>query len=115
MLNEFIETNSSGRPNGRPGSSFRFGDLSLNPGRRQVTRGNEPIHLGRLTYEMLQVLVESAPNVVSQDDFARKVWRRRLVSSETVAQRVTARFLSAARAEESRAVSRTGFGSASIR
>jgi TolB-like protein len=67
---------------------YRFADLSLNPGQRRVTRGNEPIRLGKLTYQMLQVLVESAPNVVSQDDFARKVWKRRIVSGETVAQRV---------------------------
>lgn len=88
MTNGNFETNSSGRSNDRPELRYHFADLTLDPGRCRLTRANEPIHLGRLTYQMLRVLVESAPNVVSQDEFALKVWKRRFVSSETVAQRV---------------------------
>ena len=67
---------------------YRFGDLLIDGGRRRVCRGPTTIRMGRLSYDMLCVLVGAAPNVVTQDRFARGVWAGRLVTPETVTQRV---------------------------
>ena len=45
--------------------------------------------MGRLSYDMLCVLVGAAPKMVTQDEFARGVWAGRLVTPETVTQRLS--------------------------
>ncbi len=67
---------------------LRIGDLILDPGTREIQRGDEPIELPRLSFQLLLTLAESAPNVVSQDDLIERVWSGRVVSPETVTQRV---------------------------
>ncbi len=61
-----------------------FGDLFLDGGRLRATT----IRMGRLSYDMLCVLVGAAPNRVTQDEFARGVWAGRLVTPDTMTQRV---------------------------
>ena len=70
------------------GRRYHFADLTLDQGRRVVSRGGEPIPLSRLSYRLLQTLVEFAPNVVSIDELARRVWRRPFVSLDAIRQRV---------------------------
>ena len=48
----------------------------------------EPIDLGPLTYRLLVVLIEAAPNLVTHDQLAEAVWGGRAVSQETIGQRV---------------------------
>jgi TolB-like protein/DNA-binding winged helix-turn-helix (wHTH) protein len=67
---------------------YRFGDFTLDAGRQELRRGGEPVHLGPLTYRLLLVLVERAPNLVSHDALAESVWDKRPVSPETIGQRV---------------------------
>lgn len=67
---------------------FEFADLTLDTRRRAVFRGAVPIVLPKLSYELLLALVDAAPNVLTHDDVAARVWRRRLVTPETVTQRV---------------------------
>src|SRR5687767_4417721 len=67
---------------------YRFGDLTLDSGQRRVARDGRPLHLGKLTYELLVTLVEAAPNVVTHDHLAERVWGGRIATPETVAQRV---------------------------
>jgi len=67
---------------------YQFADLTLDLGRRRVTRGGGVIQLGKLTFEFLRVLVESAPNVVTHAKLAERVWDGRPVSPETMTQRV---------------------------
>lgn len=66
-----------------------FGDLLLDGGRLRVRRGPTTIRMGRLSYDMLSVLVGAAPNRVTQDEFARGVWAGRLVTPEPVTQRLS--------------------------
>src|SRR5690606_10521631 len=47
---------------------YKIADLTLDTGRRVVFRGDEPIALRPLTYELLRVLAEHAPDVVSNDE-----------------------------------------------
>ncbi len=48
----------------------------------------EAIELSALNFDLLRQLVESAPNVVSSELLAEKVWGRHFVSPENVVQRV---------------------------
>jgi TolB-like protein/DNA-binding winged helix-turn-helix (wHTH) protein len=67
---------------------YRFADLTLDAGQRRVLRRGQTIELSALNFDLLRQLVESAPNVVSSDVLAEKVWGRHFVSPENVAQRI---------------------------
>jgi TolB-like protein/DNA-binding winged helix-turn-helix (wHTH) protein len=68
---------------------YRFADLTLDVGQRRLSRGDETIALSKLTFALLRVLVEAAPNVVTHTELAEKVWGpRRVVTPENLAKRV---------------------------
>jgi TolB-like protein/DNA-binding winged helix-turn-helix (wHTH) protein/Tfp pilus assembly protein PilF len=67
---------------------YQLADLTLDVAQRRVSRQGRPIELSALTFDLLRTLVESAPNVVTCEDLAEKVWGRHFVSPENVAQRV---------------------------
>ena len=68
---------------------YSFGDLVLDSGQRRVWRDGELVALPRLSFEFLLALVESAPNVVSHDEMAARVWGgQRIVTPENQAQRL---------------------------
>ena len=69
-------------------SRYQFNDLTIDVGQRRVTRGDNTLELGRLTFDLLRTLVESSPNVVTHDELTEKVWGGRLVSPETINQRM---------------------------
>lgn len=67
---------------------LRVDDLVINPGARLVHRGEKVIELPSLSFHLLLELAEAAPNVLTYDDLIDKVWSGRIVSPETVTQRV---------------------------
>lgn len=71
-----------------PQAVFEFADLVLDAPQRAVFRDAVRLPLPKLTYELLLALVDAAPGVLAHDELAARVWRGRLVSPETVAQRV---------------------------
>ena len=71
-----------------PGQTLKIGDLLLDTPRREVRRGSELLKLPKLSFRMLLCLAESAPAVVSHDELVEQVWEGRIVSPETVTQRV---------------------------
>jgi TolB-like protein/DNA-binding winged helix-turn-helix (wHTH) protein len=71
-----------------PASVYRFADLTLDAGQRRVLRQGQAIELSALNFDLLRQLVESAPNVVSSEVLAEKVWGRHFVSAENLVQRV---------------------------
>jgi TolB-like protein/DNA-binding winged helix-turn-helix (wHTH) protein len=75
-------------PASTPAPVYRFADLTLDAGQRRVLREGRAIELSALNFDLLRQLVESAPNVVSSELLAEKVWGRHFVSPENVAQRV---------------------------
>jgi TolB-like protein/DNA-binding winged helix-turn-helix (wHTH) protein len=83
-MNKIVESGASTPVTGR----YRIADLTLDVGRREVTRDGEPIELGKLTYTLLLELVARAPNVVTQDELVERIWEGRATSPETVTQRV---------------------------
>lgn len=69
-------------------NSYRFGDITLDPARRTVRRRDTNIQLGKLTYDLLLLLIEAAPRVVTQKEVVEQLWNDRHVTQDTVRQRV---------------------------
>jgi len=67
---------------------FRVGDLLVDPGRRRVERDGAEVALPGLTFDLMLALARAAPNLASLDALMRQVWPGRVVSPETVSQRV---------------------------
>jgi len=65
-----------------------FGDITFDRARRRVHRGETSIRLGKLTYELLLLLISAAPRVVTHEEIAEHLWRGRRVTAETVRQRI---------------------------
>jgi DNA-binding winged helix-turn-helix (wHTH) protein/Tfp pilus assembly protein PilF len=63
-------------------------DLTIDLYQQTVARSGTSLPLPHLSFQLLKVLVVSAPDVVSVDDLIRQVWDNRTVSDETVTQRV---------------------------
>ena len=64
------------------------GDLLFDRGKRQVSRDGQALALPKLSYRLFEVLADAAPNVVSTDELIEKVWSGRIVSPETITQRI---------------------------
>jgi DNA-binding winged helix-turn-helix (wHTH) protein len=69
-------------------AQYRFADITLDTGRRCASRGDAESPLGKLSYKLLALLVETAPQVVAPEDMAQRLWHGRYVSRNTVKQRV---------------------------
>jgi TolB-like protein/DNA-binding winged helix-turn-helix (wHTH) protein len=74
--------------NGSAPPRFRVGDLEVDIGKAEVTRGDEKIALPKLSFDLLCALINAAPAIVTNDDLLQQVWPGLLVSPESVAQRV---------------------------
>jgi DNA-binding winged helix-turn-helix (wHTH) protein len=65
--------------------SLRFGDFVLDPGARQLRRGEEERHLGPKAFELLELLLQRRPNVVSKEAIHDRLWPGTFVSGSTLA------------------------------
>jgi DNA-binding winged helix-turn-helix (wHTH) protein len=65
-----------------------IGDLFLDTAKRQVSRHNIALSLPKLSYRLLLALAEAAPNVLNHDELISRVWPGRVVSPETITQRI---------------------------
>ena len=72
----------------RTSTRFSIGDLVVDTGQRQVSRNGIPLDMAKLTFDLMVALAESAPNVVSHEDLIDRIWQGRVVSQETLKQRV---------------------------
>jgi len=64
-------------------------DLRLDLATRRVFRDAVEIELGRLTFDLLAALARAAPAALSSHEIAAQVWDSRVVSDETLKQRVS--------------------------
>jgi TolB-like protein/DNA-binding winged helix-turn-helix (wHTH) protein len=71
-----------------PQGVFELADLTIDTRQRAVFRGTQQIPLPTLTYRLLIALVEAAPSLLTHDELGERVWKRRFVTPETLAQRV---------------------------
>jgi TolB-like protein len=67
---------------------FRLGDLDLDVDQHRLTRQGLDLKLSKLNYRLLHVLASAAPALVTKKELANRVWSGRMVSPETVAQRI---------------------------
>jgi DNA-binding response OmpR family regulator len=63
----------------------RFGDFTFDPDRRQILRGDQPIHLTRKAFELLMLLIQAAPRVVHKNEIHQRLWPSTFVSEATLA------------------------------
>jgi TolB-like protein len=64
------------------------GDLQLDLDQRRTLREGDDLKLSRLTFKLMHALASAAPALVTKDELADRVWDGRIVSPETVAQRI---------------------------
>ena len=70
------------------GGKIRFGEFELDAGAHSVTRGHERTDLPPLSFKLLEYLAERAPEAVSRTELLDAVWPDRVVSDETLTERV---------------------------
>ena len=71
-------------PDARQASTFRYADLVLDLGTREVRRGGEPIRLTRTEFSILECLMRSAGRIVTRDQLIGTVWGDREVSDNNL-------------------------------
>ena len=69
-------------------SRLRMADLELDLAQRRLLRKGEDLKLSKLTFRLVRTLASAAPALVTKDELADAVWDGRIVSPETVAQRI---------------------------
>ena len=72
------------------GVRFAFDDHLLDPDRRELTRGSEPVAVGPQVFDLLMYLVRNRSQVVSKDDLIDAVWGGRIVSESTLTSHINA-------------------------
>ena len=53
---------------------YEFGEFVLDPDRQELSRGGTPVHLTPKTMQLLEILVEHRPNVVSHQQLYDALW-----------------------------------------
>jgi DNA-binding winged helix-turn-helix (wHTH) protein/TolB-like protein/Tfp pilus assembly protein PilF len=76
------------RAGSEPAGRYRVDDLVIDTGIHQVQRNGQAIPLPPLSYQLLLALVDAAPNMLSHDELIEKVWPGRVISPETLTQRI---------------------------
>lgn len=69
---------------------YRFEDFALDPQRRELKRGSDPISLGPQVFDVLLHLVGNRAQVVSKDGLLDAVWKGRIVSESTLTSHINA-------------------------
>jgi DNA-binding winged helix-turn-helix (wHTH) protein len=62
------------------GVTLRIGDATLDFETRQIVRGGEPMHLSPKAYQLLRILIEHRPRVISKRDLHEQLWSTTFVS-----------------------------------
>ncbi len=68
---------------------YEFSDLTLDLDRHLLTRGGQPIKLTKLSFKVLQALIQTAPALISHDDLIDQVWGpKRVITPDNLSQRM---------------------------
>jgi two-component system alkaline phosphatase synthesis response regulator PhoP len=71
---EALLRRSPAQTNGHANDAVRFGDVTIDFKRAEVTRGNAPIDLSAMEFKLLQHLIENRGVVHSRDQLLDAVW-----------------------------------------
>ena len=69
---------------------YQFEDFVLDPERRELVRGSEPIDTGPQVFDVLLHLVKNREHVVTKDNLIDVVWGGRIVSESTLTSHINA-------------------------
>ena len=69
---------------------FIFESYVLDPGRRELRRGDSVVPVQPQVFDLLEYLIRNRGRVVSRDDMLEAVWGGRIVSESTLATRINA-------------------------
>src|SRR5210317_123278 len=68
---------------------YEFSDLTLDLDRHLLTRGGQPVKLTKLSFKVLQSLVQAAPALISHNDLIDQVWGpKRVITPDNLSQRM---------------------------
>lgn len=67
---------------------WKVDDLIIDRAARTVHRGAKPLRVTGLSFDLLVTLIKASPGAVDQDTLIDRVWKGRVVSPETVSQRI---------------------------
>lgn len=70
--------------------AFRFSDYVLDPERRELRCGIEPVAVEPQVFDLLLYLICNRDRVVTKDELIAEVWRGRIVSDSTLTSRLNA-------------------------
>ncbi|WP_338831914.1 winged helix-turn-helix domain-containing protein [Bradyrhizobium sp. 27S5] len=70
--------------------AYHFNDLTLDPARRELRRGNALVAVEPQVFDLLEFLIRARDRVVSRDEVLAAVWHGRIVSEATLSSRVNA-------------------------
>src|SRR6476659_8440801 len=62
-----------------------FGHFVLDGSRRQLLRGDEPVHLSPKAFELLSLLVSDRPRAIAKAEIHERIWTTTFVSESTLA------------------------------
>jgi Tol biopolymer transport system component/DNA-binding winged helix-turn-helix (wHTH) protein len=85
---QLIAASASSGASTAPPIAYQVDDLLIDLGQWRVTRAGRDIPLPHLSFELLVALARSAPNLVTLDQLAERVWPGLTVTPETVSHRV---------------------------
>ena len=69
---------------------YFFEDFVLDPGRRELRRGNAVVAVQPQVFDLLEYLITNRDRVVSKDDILQAVWGGRIVSESALTTRINA-------------------------
>ena len=61
-----------------------LGPVTLDTDRRQVFRGDEPLHVSAKAFQLLQLLAENRPRALSKDELQQALWPDTFVSDTSL-------------------------------
>ena len=73
----------------KPSQIIALGDLEVDLGARRVTRDGQELELGKLSFDLLEALIQAAPAALSNDEIVERVWAGDAVTDENIKQRVS--------------------------
>ena len=69
---------------------YRFADLEFDLDQRRLSRDGNDLELSKLTFDVLSILVQAAPDLVTHDQLVDGAWgENRVVTPENLYQRIT--------------------------
>lgn len=68
---------------------YRFGSFVLTPSEHTLFRGNEPVRLARMDFELLSMLVERSGHLIRKEELLQKLWPDVVVEEGNLAKHVS--------------------------